>query len=231
MSRGGDLLRLQETDTRLAGDRARLADVEARIATDPELERRRREARRLRREQTAADAALTAVEQEVDGMRRRARELNRQLYSGSVRNPQELLGMQHDLDALRQRVDAQDEHLLELMERAESAATADREANAAIVDRERERAGQAGELLEQAVAFREAVERDERDRAELTAALAEADLALYERLARRLAPVVVRMQGDSCGGCHIPFANSEVRRIRTADEPLQCSSCDRVVVP
>jgi predicted nucleic acid-binding Zn-ribbon protein len=231
VSRGGDLLRLQETDTRLAGDRARLADVEARIATDPELERRRREARRLRREQTAADAALTAVEQEVDGMRRRARELNRQLYSGSVRNPQELLGMQHDLDALRQRVDAQDEHLLELMERAESAATADREANAAIVDRERERAGQAGELLEQAVAFREAVERDERDRAELTAALAEADLALYERLARRLAPVVVRMQGDSCGGCHIPFANSEVRRIRTADEPVQCSSCDRVVVP
>jgi uncharacterized protein len=231
VSRGGDLLRLQETDTRLAGDRARLADVEARIAADPELERRRREARRLRREQTAADAALTAVEQEVDGMRRRARELNRQLYSGSVRNPQELLGMQHDLDALRQRVDAQDEHLLELMERAESAATADREANAAIVDRQRERAGQAGELLEQAVAFREAVDRDERDRAELTAALAAADLALYERLARRLAPAVVRMQGESCGGCHIPFANSEVRRIRTADEPVQCSSCDRVVVP
>jgi uncharacterized protein len=148
-----------------------------------------------------------------------------------VRNPQELLGMQHDLDALRQRVDAQDEHLLELMERAESAATADREANAAIVDRQRERAGQAGELLEQAVAFREAVDRDERDRAELTAALAAADLALYERLARRLAPAVVRMQGESCGGCHIPFANSEVRRIRTADEPVQCSSCDRVVVP
>jgi uncharacterized protein len=231
VSRGGDLLRLQETDTRLAGDRARLAEVEALIAADPELERRRREARRLRREQTAADASLAAVEQEVDGMRRRARELNRQLYSGSVRNPQELLGMQHDLDALRQRIDAQDEHLLELMERAESAATADREANAAIVDRERERSGQAGELLEQAVAFREAVLRDERDRAELAATVPVADLALYERLARRVAPAVVRMQSDSCGGCHIPFANSEVRRIRTAEEPVQCSNCDRVVVP
>jgi predicted nucleic acid-binding Zn-ribbon protein len=231
VSRGGDLLRLQETDTRLAGDRARLAEVEALIATDPELVRRRREARRLRREQTAADAALAAVEQEVDGMRRRARDLNRQLYSGSVRNPQELLGMQHDLDALRQRIDAQDERLLELMERAESAATADREANAAIVDRERERSGQAGELLEQAVAFREAVERDERDRAELTATVPASDLALYSRLAPRVAPAVVRMQGDSCGGCHIPFANSEVRRIRTAEEPVQCSACDRIVVP
>jgi predicted nucleic acid-binding Zn-ribbon protein len=231
VSRGGDLLRLQETDTRLAADRSRLAEVEALIAADPELERRRREARRLRREQTAADASLAAVEQEVEGMRRRARELNRQLYSGSVRNPQELLGMQHDLDTLRQRIDAQDEHLLELMERAESAATADRDANAAIVDRERERSGEAGELLEQAVAFREAVLRDERDRAELTAAVPAADLALYERLARRVAPAVVRMHSDSCGGCHIPFANSEVRRIRTADEPVQCSNCDRVVVP
>lgn len=231
MSRGGDLLRLQEIDSRLAGDNARLAGVEAQIATDPELDARRREARRLRREQTAADADLAAVELEVDGMRRRARELNRQLYSGSVRNPQELLGMQHDLEALRQRIDSQDEHLLDLMERAEAAATADREANAAIVDRERERAGHAGELLEQAVAFREAVERDERDRAELTAALAASDLALYERLARRLAPVVVRIQADSCGGCHIPFGNSEVRRIRTADEPVHCSGCDRIVVP
>lgn len=231
MSRGGDLLRLQEIDSRVTGDSARLAEVEAQIAADPELDRRRREARRLRREQTTADAELAAVEQEVEGLRRRARDLNRHLYDGSVRNPQELLGMQHDLESLRQRIDAQDEPLLALMERAESAAAADREANAAIVDRELERAGQAGELLEQAVAFREAVERHERDRAELTAALPAADLALYERLARRVSPVVVRIQADSCGGCHIPFANSEVRRIRTADEPVQCSACDRIVVP
>ncbi|HEY8676952.1 MAG TPA: hypothetical protein VIO13_13460 [Candidatus Dormibacteraeota bacterium] len=231
MSRGGELLRLQEIDLRLAHDSARLAEVEAQIANDPELDRRRREARRLRREQSAAEAELAAVEQEVEGLRRRARELDRHLYDGSVRNPQELLGMQHDLGSLRQRIDAEDEHLLALMEGAETAATADREANAAIVDRERERAGRAGELVEQAVAFRGSVERHARDRAELTAALEAADLALYERLARRVPPAVVRIHGDSCGGCHIPFANSEVRRIRMADEPVQCSGCDRIVVP
>ena len=139
--------------------------------------------------------------------------------------------MQHDLESLRQRIDAEDEHLLALMERAEAAATADREANAAIVDRERERAGQAGELVEEAVALRGSVEREDRDRAELAAGIPDADLALYERLARRVQPAVVRIVADSCGGCHIPFANSEVRRIRVADEPVQCSGCDRIVVP
>jgi uncharacterized protein len=231
MSRGGELLRLQDIDARLAHDGARLAGVEAQISADPELERRRRDGRRLRRERTAVDADLVAVEQEVDGLRRRARDLNRHLYDGSVRNPQELLGMQGDLESLRRRIDAQDEPILALMERAESAAAAEREANAAIVDRERERAGQAGELVEQAVALRAEVERHARDRDELTSALQPADLALYERLARRVQPVVVRIDGDSCGGCHIPFGNSEVRRIRVADEPVQCSGCDRVVVP
>ena len=35
MSRGGDLLRLQEVDTRLRHDTTRLADIEAQIAGDP----------------------------------------------------------------------------------------------------------------------------------------------------------------------------------------------------
>jgi predicted nucleic acid-binding Zn-ribbon protein len=231
VSRGGDLLRLQETDARLDRDRATLADIEARIAGDPEMQRRRREARRLGREQTSTQAELTALEEAVDSLRKRARDLEKHLYDGSVRNPQELLGMQHDLASLRQRIDAQDDELLALMERAEAAAAAAREANAAIVEREQERADHAGELVEEAVAVRASVERGERDRAELVAALPAPDLALYDRLARRVHPAVVRIVADSCGGCHIPLANSEVRRIRTSEVPVQCSGCDRIVVP
>jgi predicted nucleic acid-binding Zn-ribbon protein len=231
VSRGGDLLRLEEIDTRLHNDRARLAAVDQEIAADPELERRRREARRRRREQTEAETQLGALEATVDALRKRARELEKHLYDGTVRNPQELLGMQHDLDALRQRIDSQDERLLELMERVESAAAADRDANAAIVERELERADHAGDLLEQAVALRASVERGAHDRAELAASIPGTDLALYERLERRVQPAVVRIVASSCGGCHIPFANSEVRHIRVADEPVQCSGCDRVVVP
>ncbi|MDQ6857005.1 MAG: hypothetical protein M3Z57_08030 [Candidatus Dormibacteraeota bacterium] len=231
MSRGGDLLRLQEVDTRLGHDTQRLADVEAQITGDPELERRRRAARRSHREQTAADAELAVLENAVDALRQRARALEKHLYDGTVRNPQELLGMQHDLESLRQRIHAEDEQLLALMERAETAAAAGREANAAIVDRELERADHAGELLEQASAMRAAVDHGERDRTELVATIPSGDLALYERLARRVQPAVVHIVSESCGGCHIPFANSEVRRIRVAEDLVQCAGCDRIVVP
>jgi predicted nucleic acid-binding Zn-ribbon protein len=230
VSRGGDLLRLQEIDTRLLSDTARLRTTEALIAGDPELERRRTRARRLARERNTADAALAAAETEVDGLRKRARELDRHLYDGSVRNPQELLGMQHELVALRSRIDADDDRLLELMQSAESAAAGERDANAATVALEQERADHAGELLAVAASLRAAIEQGERDRAQAAAGMAAEDVSLYERLRRRVQPAVVRMTGDTCGGCHIPFANSEVRRIRVADEPVQCSGCDRIVV-
>jgi predicted nucleic acid-binding Zn-ribbon protein len=230
VSRSGDLLRLQEIDARLAHDSARLRDAEAEIAGDPELDRRRRDARRVHRRQVAADADLATAEQQVDGLRRRARELDRHLYDGSVRNPQELLTMQQELATLRARITTEDDRLLELMQHAESAAGAERDANASIVDLEQERADHAGELLETVAAMRAAIAGHEGERAGVIAGLTTADSSLYERLSRRVHPAVVRVIGDSCGGCHIPFANSEVRRIRLADEPVQCPGCDRIVV-
>jgi predicted nucleic acid-binding Zn-ribbon protein len=230
VSRGGDLLSLQGVDGRIGRDTVRLHDAEAAIAGDPELERRRREARRLRRDQRAADSELATAETEADALRRRVKELDRHLYGGSVGNPQELLGMQRELEALRARVNAEDERLLALMEAAEAAAAAERDANAAVVELEQDRAGHAGELLEQVAALRAALESQQREREALVATLTPADVALYNRLAGRVHPAVVRITGGSCGGCHIPFANSEVRRIRVADEPQQCSGCDRIVV-
>jgi predicted nucleic acid-binding Zn-ribbon protein len=230
VSRGGDLLRLQEIDARLAHDSTRLRDAEAEISGDPELDRRRRDARRVRRQQATADADLASAEQQVDALRRRARELDRHLYDGSVRNPQELLVMQHELAALRARITSEDDRLLELMQQAESAAGAERDANAAVVDLEQERADHAGELLERVAALRAAIAQHEHERADVISTLAAADASLYERLSRRVQPAVVRITADSCGGCHIPFANSEVRRIRLATDPVQCPGCDRIVV-
>ena len=231
MSRGSDLMRLQEVDALLARDGERLRSTEALIERDPELETMRRDARRARRSEAAAQARLVSAERDADALRGRARELDRHLYDGSVGNPKELLGMQHDLASLRSRIAAADDELLELMETAESAASAAREANARVVAREGERAGLAGELEETAVALRAAVEQHQRDRAALVASIPAADAALYSRLATRLRPAVVRVSGDACGGCHLPFAPAQLRRIRVGDEPVQCSECDRVVVP
>lgn len=230
MSRTSDLLQLQDIDARTDSDQAHLAATEASIAADPELDGMRRVARRSQRERREADATVAAQDAVVDGLRRRAADLDRHLYDGSVHNPQELLGMQHELEGLRGRVVEEEDALLILMERAEAATAGERDHTAAVVGREQQRAGGVAGLTEEALALRAAIDQHARDRAALLATLAPADVALYERLRRRVRPAVVRLSGDSCGGCHLPFANSEVRAVRGGDRVVQCSGCDRIVV-
>ena len=158
MSRTSDLLQLQDVDARSDRDQGHLAATEASIAADPELDGLRRVARRSQRERREVEAQVVAQDVVVDGLRRRARELDRHLYDGSVRNPQELLGMQHELEGVRGRVSAEEDLLLSLMERAEVAAAEERDRTAAVVQREQERAGGATGLIEKALATRAAIE-------------------------------------------------------------------------
>lgn len=230
MSRAGDVLRLQQLDTEVSRVSSRLQEAEAAIAGDPELRRRRRVAAAAHAQRVAADDVVSIAEREVAGLRKRSVDLERHLYDGSVRNPQELLGMQHELEALRSRISAEEDRLLGLMESAEQAATEERETNARVVAREQQRADSAGSLLEEAVVLRQMLEQTTGERDQLGATLTPSDTVLYTRLRNRLPDAVVRLQGDSCGGCHLPFAINEVHRIRSGNELVQCPNCDRIVV-
>ena len=231
MSRTGDLVMLQDVDSRAGRDGARLAVLEARLVRDEELETLRVELRRAARSRETADAAVAAQEIVVSTLRGRARELDRHLYDGSVRNPQELLGMQHELETVRHRVATEEESELALMERAESLATTVRELTARVESREREHQDSLPGLSAEVAALHEALETLAGERRALLASLDPADLALYDRLRARVSPAVVHLEGDLCGGCRMPFAGSEVRAVRAGTSLVQCSSCDRIVVP
>jgi uncharacterized protein len=64
----------------------------------------------------------------------------------------------------------------------------------------------------------------------VAAAVDSRDLALYTRVARQRAPAVVRIVGDSCGGCHLPLSNEERHAVRSGERIVQCPNCDRILV-
>ena len=224
------LMDLQRADDRLAALRGELATVEARIQADPELDRVRETAAAAKEDQRRADAAVAAADLEAGSLRDRAKQIDRQLYGGSVRNPQDLLILQRELAEVRERLSEADDAELGLMEEGEAVAAAARDAAAAVAVIEGERSAAAGDERERLEALRAEISRLERDRAAVAGALPSAELALYTRLATRLHPAVARLQGDSCGGCHLPLAVREVRASRAGGELVQCSNCDRVVV-
>lgn len=228
MTRGRALLALQERDERIAVLRREIADLEAVLRGVSESDRLREqsEAEAARR---TAELAGRSVEKDLAGIRQRARSLEKRLYDGSVHNPQELLGMQRDLDSLRPMIEELEGRLLESMEVSERAEADLSQARATVAEREDERRSQEGPRRDRLAAAGRELAETQAARAETAAAIDPADLRVYDRIAARRQPAVVHLEGDSCGGCHLPLAVREVREARYGDGVVQCSRCDRVV--
>jgi len=228
--RGRRLLALQDLDDRIAHLQTELADLEAALAGDPELERLREAARATEADRQGAEERSRGVERELIGVRQRARTLERRLYDGSVRNPQDLLGLQHDLAALKPRLDDLEASLLEWMEATESVEVEAGRARAAVVAREAERGALEAPRRERLDAARRELEEARTARAAAAATIDPGDLRTYERVAAKHRPAVVHLERDSCGGCHLPLGVREANQARAGDGLVQCSNCDRVVI-
>ena len=228
--RGRLVLHLQELDDRIAQLRTEISELEAALAGDPELESLRAAAQAAEAERQAAEEKSRAVERELTGVRQRARTLDRHLYDGSVRNPQDLLGLQHDLASLRPHLDELEGRLLEWMEATESAEAELGTARAAVAAREAERGSQEAPRRERLAAARRELDAARAARTATAAVIDPGDLRTYERVAARHRPAVVHLERDSCGGCHLPLGVREANQARSGEGLVQCSNCDRVVI-
>src|SRR2546423_126112 len=112
----------QRLDQRASHLRAQIGRVEAELATDPEAER-------LEREQSSAAAALRSVElrlrereREAAARRSRITARERELMSGRIRNPTELMKLSEEVEHLKGALSREEEAELVLMEEQEGRA-------------------------------------------------------------------------------------------------------------
>lgn len=231
MTAAQDLWRLQQADTRVAALTADAAAVESLLRRDPELERVREAAATTQAERQRREQDATVGEAEVDALQRRVRALDRRLYGGSVHNPQDLLEMQRELEVLRRRQSEAEDRALDALGEAETATAAERAGLAELQAEEARRAAALAPLEERLAQQRTELAQATGERDAIVASLDAGALALYRRVAQRRSPAVVGLAGDACGGCHLPLSIEERRLVRAGTGIVQCSNCDRMLVP
>jgi predicted nucleic acid-binding Zn-ribbon protein len=231
MSRASDLLRLQQIDDRIAALHSEIASAEASLRGDPELDRLRAAESAAQGQHREAGAGARLAELEAASLQARIRELDRRLYSGTIRNPAELMEMQRELDAMRVRLSTAEDDALERMEQADSAQATMHAASANVVAREAQRAGAMEPLRAHLAALITQLETANSERDAVRADAEPADLSLYERIASRRRPAVTQLAGEFCGGCRMPVSNEERRAVRTGTGLTQCANCDRILAP
>jgi len=231
VSRASALLSLQQIDDRIAALTVDIAAVEASLRGDPELDRLRAAEAAAHEEHRTLGADARLAELEAASLQARSRDLDRRLYSGTVRNPAELIEMQRELETIRDRLSTAEDDALERMEQVDVSLAKLQNASAAVAARETQRSGSMEPMrarLASLTAEREVLS------AERDAVRAEADpgdLSLYARIAAHRRPAVTGLAGEFCAGCHMPVSNEERRAVRTGAGLTQCANCDRILAP
>ena len=217
--------RLEDRVRLLAGEIGRL---EARLASNPEADRLERDLAEARALQQEIALRLRDRDREREDHRTKMRARERELMSGRIHNPTELLQISEEVDHMKARLATEEDAELQLMEEAERAdgevARLQRELASTRASAEAEAPGLRSRL-EQA---REQLVALERERDEVWSQVPPAHQAAARRL--RVRPAVAEVVGGQCSACHVQATSKQMQQLRRGDEIVSCENCGRILV-
>lgn len=231
MSQVLDILALQDLDDEAAALRAALALVDQRLTGNAAIEDARGRLAEL--ESTLRDLVRRQRRAE-DGLETLTAKLQveeRRLYDGSIKNPKELLALQHEVDLLKPQREGAEVQMLELMAQVEATEAEKAKVAQDLSDLMHAWDREAAELRHEANRLNDTITRAEVKREIQKQRVAPRALLLYEDLRRRKGGVAVtRVRGGTCGGCRVHIPEAVRRRAFASSLLAQCPNCDRILM-
>jgi len=217
--------RLVERERELRDDIER---VEAVLTANPDVVGAEEALAAVRADQQALQLRLRESDRERESHRSRLRSREKELMSGRIRNPTELMQINQEVEHLKVSFAEEEEAELHLMEEAELAEATVREA-ADRVEEARARAATDEPSL-----------RRELDASQAELATVKADIeALWAQLTRpaqnaylrvRAHPPVAEVDRNQCLGCRVTVTSSGMQVLRKGEEIVHCDNCGRILV-
>jgi predicted nucleic acid-binding Zn-ribbon protein len=219
----------QRLDQRAGQLRSQIVRIQAALASDPEAERLEREAAAVQAERRDVELRVREREREAEARRTRLRGRERELMSGRIRNPTELMKLNQEVEHLRAALGREEDAELELMERQERLDADVARLEGDLAAARRRTAAETPELRA----------RLERQEGELGEVEAERDATwgqlpsqwqdAYRRIRSRHPDPVAEAVGGHCRACRVAVTSSGMQTLRRAGL-LMCDNCGRILV-
>jgi predicted nucleic acid-binding Zn-ribbon protein len=231
MTKAELLLDLQDIDSVIDRLTRRLGEIRAALHETDELiaARSARHAaeesvshkRAHRKDLELADAALET----------RIKQADQRLYSGTVKNPKELLDLQNDIASLKKQKNTLDDQLFSAMVELEEAETTLTTCADTLTRVDAEWRASQGDLATELTQLEDELAGKTVAQTEARAQLNASDLAQYDQLRRRKSGVaVVEMKGSVCGACGVRVTAHILQQLSQAEHLARCGNCERILV-
>ena len=222
------LLQYQALVDRERGLREEIEGIESRLLSDPAIVEREEALAAARSRQAEFAKRLSDSDREREDHRSRLRKRERELMSGRIHNPTELMQMSDEVAHMKARFAEEEEAELRLMEDADAADAAVRAAALDLDDARRSSAGEQPDLRARLAEAQSELADVEADRDRTWSEIPGADQAAYSRV--RVRPAVAQVSGNQCSACHVTVTSSGMQVLRKGDTLVRCDNCGRILV-
>lgn len=222
------LYELQQIDLELQRKQQLLDETERNLGESEALIEARAQFASLKSHLAGVETKQKDADWEVEDLANKVKQLKDKLYGGTVKNPKELVSLEHEREILQKQLREKEDALLDLMAEAESTRDKLRQGSQSLKETESKwRQEQEVLLQKQAQLKKELTELNHR-RDILFAQLDPSSAQLYEQVKSMKGQAVVRVEQGRCQGCRITLAVSEWQRVRTG-VIVHCSNCGRIL--
>ena len=166
----------------------------------------------------------------VESFYEKGEQLESKLYGGTVHNPRELKNMQVELNLLREQQQQKEEILLVALGVTEESEQSLGSLKSTILEIQTARQKEQKQLLKEKRNLQKDSAVLKEKRQNLTSLVDASHLKLYDSLrSTRQGQAVAKVERGMCQGCRISLPTKVVQLVRTAQKPVQCPSCSRIL--
>jgi predicted nucleic acid-binding Zn-ribbon protein len=206
-----------------------IARLESRLESDPEVVALEESLQEARTAQDEVAARLRDSDHAREDHRSKLRSREKELMSGRIRNPTELMQMSDEVAHMKARFADEEDAELHLMEEGEAADEAVRAATAALAGARSVSAGEEPALNEELRAASAELDEVEAERDRIWAEVPPKAQAAYSRT--RAQPPVARVLNNQCTACRVTVTSSGMQLLRRGvDDLVHCENCGRILV-
>ena len=218
-------MRLVEREREL---RDQIDSLESLLASDPNIAHAEEALAAARAEQQTIQLRLRESERDREAHRTRMRSREKELMSGRIRSPSELMQMNQEVQHMKESFAVEEEAELRLMEEGELADQAVVEASEHLQETRQRSAGDEPGLRRDLAGWQAELASVKTDSQAVWEQVPSAAQRAYLRV--RANPPVAEVDRNQCQECHVTVTSSGMQVLRKGDDIVQCENCSRILV-
>ena len=218
-------MRLVEKEREL---RDEIERVESLLTADPSVVHAEEALAEMKARRDEIQLQLRESDRERETHRTRLRSREKELMSGRIRSPSELMQLNQEVQHLKASFADEEDAELRLMEEGELAEQAVLEASEQLQEARTRSANDEPSLRRDLESWQAELVTVRADNEAVWAQLSQPAQRAY--LGVRVHPPVAEVDHNQCQSCHVTVTSSGMQMLRKGDEIVRCDNCGRILV-